>query len=105
MRMWKPLSAAAVLALLSGDGAAAAATIEITIDKMTFSPAQVDAKVGDTVLWTNKDAFVHTATVKGAWEIMLPQQKTGSMVMKTSGSVEYYCRFHPNMKGRVNVSP
>jgi len=105
MRMWKPLFAAAVLTLLSGAGAAAAATIEIIIDKMAFSPAQVDAKTGDTVRWTNKDAFVHTATVKGAWEIMLPQQKSGSMVMKTAGSVDYYCRFHPNMKGRIKVSP
>jgi len=105
MRMWKPLFAAAVLTLLSGAGAAAAATIEIIIDKMAFSPAQVDAKTGDTVRWTNKDEFVHTATVKGAWEIMLPQQKSGSMVMKTAGSVDYYCRFHPNMKGRIKVSP
>ena len=105
MRMSKPLFAAAVLTLLSDAGAVAAATIEITIDKMTFTPADVEARVGDTVRWTNKDAFVHTATVKGAWEIMLPQQKTGSMVMKTTGSVDYYCRFHPNMKGRINVSP
>ena len=105
MRMWKPLFAAAVLTLLSGAGAAAAATIEIIIDKMAFSPAQVDAKTGDTVRWTNKDAFVHTATVKGAWEIMLAQQKSGSIVIKTAGSVDYFCRFHPNMKGRIRVSP
>ena len=105
MRMWKPLFAAAVLTLLSGAGAAAATTIEITIDKMAFAPVEIDAKVGDTVRWINKDAFVHTATVTGAWEVMLPQNKSGSMVMKTSGSVEYYCRFHPNMKGRIRVSP
>ena len=105
MRIWKSFFAAAALTLISGAGAAAAATIEITIDKMAFSPAQVEAKVGDMVRWTNKDAFVHTATVKGAWEVMLPQQKSGRMVMKTAGSIDYYCRFHPNMKGRINVSP
>ena len=39
-----------------------AATIQVTIDKLVFSPVEVKAKVGDTVTWINKDIVVHTAT-------------------------------------------
>ena len=92
-----------LLALPIGAGAARAQTLRITIDKMVFLPAEVEAKVGDTVEWINNDAFAHTATVKGGLEIMLPPKKSGSVVMEKAGVVDYYCRFHPNMTGRITV--
>jgi plastocyanin len=27
------------------------------------------------------------------------------MVMKTAGSVSYFCRYHPNMRGEIVVVP
>lgn len=94
----------AVLALPTGAGTAQAQTLRVTIDKMAFSPAEMEAKVGDTIEWINNDAFAHTATVKGGFEIMLPPKKSGSVVMEKAGTVDYYCRFHPNMKGRLKVT-
>ncbi|MGT2468632.1 cupredoxin domain-containing protein [Mesorhizobium atlanticum] len=82
-----------------------AATIEVTIDKLVFSPGSVQAKVGDTIEWTNKDMFAHTATVKGAWDVMIPAKSKGKVTLKTAGAVDYFCRFHPNMRGRVEVAP
>lgn len=96
---------AIVPALMLGAGMAQAATIEVTIDKMAFSPAAIEAKVGDTIEWTNKDAFVHTATAKGGFEVMLPVKKSGSVTVDKAGTFDYYCRLHPNMKGRVTVAP
>jgi plastocyanin len=95
----------AVLALCFGAGTAGAETIRITIDKMAFSPAEIEAKAGDTIEWINNDAFAHTATVKGGFEVMLPPKKSGSVVVEKTGSLDYYCRFHPNMKGRINIAP
>lgn len=97
-------SATAVLMLIASASAAAAATVEVTIEKMAFSPAEITAKVGDTIRWVNKDAFVHTATAKGGWDIMLPVRKSGSVVVEQTGVIDYYCRLHPNMKGRITVS-
>jgi plastocyanin len=37
------------------------------------------------------------------WDIAIPPKRTGSVVLKTVGVVDYNCRFHPNMKGRVIV--
>lgn len=84
---------------------AAAATIQVTIDKLVFSPASVEAKVGDTIEWVNKDVIAHTATVKGGWEVMIPPRKSASLILKAPGAVDYFCRFHPNMKSHVNVAP
>ncbi|TPK18481.1 amicyanin [Mesorhizobium sp. B2-5-9] len=84
---------------------AAAATIQVTVDKLVFSPASVDAKVGDTIEWVNKDVIAHTATVKGGWEVIIPPKKSASMTLKTAQTVDYFCRFHPNMKGRLLVAP
>jgi plastocyanin len=93
------------LALAAGAVSAQAKTITVTVDKMAFSPADITAKVGDTVEWVNKDAFAHTATVKGGWEVMLPVKKSGSIVMDKAGTINYFCRFHPNMKGQITVTP
>lgn len=82
-----------------------AETFQITVDKLDFLPADIKAKVGDTIEWVNKDVFAHTATVRGDWDVMIPPKKTASFVLKTPGDVEYYCRFHPNMKARISVVP
>jgi plastocyanin len=77
-----------------------AETIRVSIDKLEYSPAEITAKVGDTVEWVNKDFVAHTATVRGDWDVMIAANETASIVLKKTGDVQYYCRFHPNMKGR-----
>jgi plastocyanin len=95
----------AALALVVTATPAAAETIQVTIDKLVFSPATVEAKVGDTIEWVNKDVFAHTATVKGGWEVMIPPKKSASLTLKAAGAVDYFCRFHPNMKGHIAMAP
>jgi plastocyanin len=83
-----------------------AATIQITMDNLVISPAEVTAKVGDTVEWINKDIFAHTATARnGDFDVPMPPKKTVTSVLKKAGSIEYYCRFHPNMKATLTVAP
>jgi len=98
-----PLLGALALALSAVP--ALAATIEVTIDKLVFSPASIQARVGDTIEWVNKDVIAHTATVKGGWDVMIPSKSKGKVTLKATGAVDYYCRFHPNMKGHVDVAP
>lgn len=102
-----PLRIAFLAFVVSGLSVSAQAkTIRVTIDKLDFKPVVVQAKVGDTIEWINKDALAHTATAKnGAWNVMLEPKKSGHLVLKKAGSVDYFCKFHPNMKGRVIVAP
>ena len=53
----------------------------------------------------NKDVFAHTATVKGGWDVMIPPKASARLTLKKAEAVDYFCRFHPNMKGRVAVAP
>lgn len=78
-------------------------TVHVKIAKLAFQPAEIEVKAGETIEWTNTDPFAHTATVKGGWEVTIPPGKTATHVAAAADSVEYYCRFHPNMKGRIKV--
>lgn len=85
---------------------ASAATIQITMENLEITPAVASAKVGDTIEWINKDVLAHTATARnGDFDVNLPPKKTGSVVLKKAGTVDYYCRYHPNMKATLNVTP
>ena len=85
---------------------AQAATLQITMENLVISPAEVSAKVGDTIEWINKDIFAHTATARnGDWDVTIAPKKTVTSVLKKAGTIDYYCRFHPNMKAVLNVAP
>lgn len=85
---------------------ARAATIQIVVENLVFSPAETSVKVGDTVEWVNKDVLAHTATARnGDFDVMIPPKQTGTFVLKKAGTVDYYCRFHPNMKATLKIVP
>jgi plastocyanin len=96
----------ASVAALSISVSAQAATVQITMENLVIAPAEMSAKVGDTVELVNKDIFAHTATARnGDFDVTMPPKKTATMVLKKAGKVEYYCRFHPNMKAVLNIAP
>ena len=100
------LSIVAALALGMSSVSAHAATIQITMENLVISPTEATAKVGDTIEWINKDIFVHTATARsGDWDVTMPPKKTVTLVLKKAGTIDYYCRFHPNMKATLTVTP
>jgi plastocyanin len=81
-----------------------AETIQIKIDKLKFSPEQVTVHVGDTIEWVNADFIAHTATARNkAWDVMLARGKSATTAMTKAGTIDYYCRFHPNMVGKIIV--
>jgi plastocyanin len=83
-----------------------AATIQIVMENLVISPAAASAKVGDTIEWINKDILAHTATARnGDWDVTIPPKKTVTLVLKKAGTIDYYCRFHPNMKATLTIAP
>jgi plastocyanin len=83
---------------------APASIIRVTMSELKFSPQDVQAEVGDTVEWINKDILAHTATAQGRWDVVVPPNGSGRVVLKKAGEVTYYCRFHPNMTARIIVA-
>lgn len=85
---------------------AQAETIQVVMDKMAFMPTEVTAKVGDTIEFVNKDIVAHTATAtNGDWNAVTATKQTARVEMKKAGVADYFCKYHPNMKGRVTVAP
>ena len=102
-RWMLPIAAALMLGL---SVSAHATTLQITMENLAIAPAAASAKVGDTIEWINKDIFAHTATAKnGDWDVTIPPKTTATLVLKKAGAIDYYCRFHPNMKAVLTIAP
>ena len=68
-------------------------------EALTLPPYQVTA--------VNKDAFAHTATAKDkSFDVSVPAKGKGSLtVPANAGTFDYFCRFHPMMKGKLTIAP
>ena len=98
------LTAAASAAAAAVPAAARPRTHTIVMEKMRFGPAPSGLRVGDTVVWINRDLFRHTATARdGAFDIDLAPGTSGRTVMRAAGRLPYICRFHPGMTGQLTV--
>jgi plastocyanin len=83
---------------------AAGEVVRVTINDLAFSPAQVRAKVGDTIEWVNGDFVDHTATDKaGAWDVAIAAGKSAQLSLTTAGTFSYFRKIHPGMTGTINV--
>ena len=97
-------SVLAAAALIAAAGVARAETITVQMSNVAFAPATISAKVGDTIVWNNGDIVAHTATARDkSWDLMVMPKKSASLAVKKAGNIEYYCKFHPNMVGHIEV--
>lgn len=101
-----PLWAVGVGALLLGASPAAAAphSYTVVIDKLKFGPLPAQLHKGDTITWVNKDMFRHTATAADhSFDVDLMPGKSGKIVLTKTGTIPFTCRYHPNMRGVLQV--
>jgi plastocyanin len=79
---------------------------QVTIRLMKFSPETIEVGIGQTVEWVNDDLTPHTVTSQGAGNLNSGSIDAGASWRHTFvqvGSFQYYCTFHPEMKGTVIV--
>lgn len=101
-----PLYVAGAGALLLGIGPAAAASHRYTvvIDKLKFGPVPAGLRKGDTIVWVNRDFLRHTATAADhSFDADLPPGAKVATILRTSGTINFTCRFHPGMRGVLHV--
>lgn len=84
----------------------AGGTSRVTIRRFKFDPAELTIAPGTSIVWTNLDSAPHTATDRaGSWDTKaLKKNAEGVVTFDEEGVFDYYCRFHPNMKGRIVVA-
>lgn len=80
---------------------------KIEITNFVFVPEMVNARVGDTITWINRDIVPHTATGEGgSWDTgSINKDESKSLVVTVGMVSDYICRFHPTMKGALRVTP
>ncbi len=77
----------------------------VTIQNFAFSPTPLNIKVGDTVVWTNRDSAPHTVTGSGGMASpTLNTNDTYSLKFNTVGTFTYQCSIHSSMTGSVVVT-
>lgn len=81
------------------------ATHTVTIEGTRFSPATITVKVGDTIVWQNKDILPHTATSKaGGFDSgRIDPGKSWKYTIRKAADIAYICTYHPMMKGTLKV--
>ena len=98
--------AAALPALASAAKAGGHATHLIEITGFAFQPQRLDMQAGDKVMFVNLDDAPHTATAaNGAFDTgRLDKGAEMTVVIDASGSHDFFCRFHPGMRGSIVAS-
>ena len=80
------------------------ATHLITMENMQFSPPLRSVRVGDRVVWTNRDLVAHTATAAQRFDSRsVAPNASWTFVAREPGRIDYVCTFHPTMKGSLVV--
>ena len=77
----------------------------VEVRGFAFHPAVVEAAAGDTVVWVNRDVVPHTATAHGSeWDTGdIAAGASAVRVVSTGDVAEYFCLYHPSMKGKLIV--
>lgn len=107
------MTALAGAAVLAGCGDAsekqgsAAVTDTIAIEEFKYSPTPATVKAGQKVRVVNADDAPHTLTDRARERAFdsgtIKGDESGAVTFDKAGTFDYFCEFHPYMKGKVTV--
>jgi plastocyanin len=88
-----------------GHGMDAGPATSVSMSTSAYAPTGLDVLVGDTVRWSNDSVRAHTVSAEdGTWSsARIIANDTYGRRFDDAGSVPYYCKLHPFMRGVVNV--
>ncbi|MBF9251671.1 cupredoxin domain-containing protein [Pontibacter sp. 172403-2] len=90
--------------LLPSFGSSSLGSHRVEIVQMRFQPAELSVKKGDTVVFVNKDVVTHNVTEESGKSWKSPALASGeSWIVVVSRTSDYYCSFHPMMKGKILI--
>jgi amicyanin len=80
------------------------------MQSLFFTPTVLNAKVGQTIVWTNEEAAPHNVTYVSGPRFRSSRRILGlgakfSLTLTQPGTIHYYCTIHPWMKAAIVVSP
>lgn len=97
---------AVALTAVAGSAPASAAPREhvVTMANMSFGRLPANVRVGDTIVWVNRDTVPHTATARNrSFDVRVAAGRRARMTVKRAGNIPIYCIYHPAMRGSLKV--
>jgi plastocyanin len=85
---------------------AATESLAVEIKDFAYNPPEIAVPIGGSVTWTNQDNAPHTATGLDREALQsgaIAFSESFTQAFDTAGTYEYFCEFHPNMKGSIVV--
>lgn len=78
---------------------------KVIIEEFVYTPILLRIKVGDSVIWTNRDTTAHSITADdGLFESeSLSRGQNYTYTFIETGTYTYHCSEHPGMKAKVIV--
>ena len=87
--------------------AAAGDVVKVTMKDIKFVPADITAKVGQKIEWTNTDTPAHNVTAKDGADFASDTLNPGDTFDYTptkAGKIDYVCTIHPGQSGTITVT-
>ena len=84
-----------------------AAESQVTIDNFAFTPKELTVQAGTTIVFRNRDDIPHSVVgTKGEFHSKaLDTDDSFSFTFAKAGTYAYSCGLHPQMQGRIVVTP
>ncbi len=85
---------------------ATAGEVSVAIKDFVFNPADIQAKIGQTVTFTNGDSAPHSATLddKSCTTPTILKGAADGLVFNAAGIYPFHCKVHPVMTGTITIS-
>ena len=92
------------LLLWAFPAAAAPHTYTVVIEQLKFGPVPQKLHKGDSIIWVNRDILRHSATAADhSFDAdLLPGARVRTLLAR-SGRIAFVCRYHPGMRGVLEV--
>ena len=96
-------------AMASGMPTAAAAASSqgavVTLSNMKFGPIPAGLKVGDSIVFVNKDSVPHTVTSRDhSFDLRIAPGQRGRLTLSKAGTFAIYCILHSPMRATMTVA-
>ena len=84
--------------------AAEARNYSVIMRNMAFGTIPTGLKVGDTIIWANKDSVPHTVTARDhSFDLRIGPGQSGQVTLTKAGSYQIYCVIHSPMRASFTV--
>lgn len=77
----------------------------VVMSNMDYGKIPSDLKVGDTIVWVNRDTVLHSVTARDhSFDLRLNPGQSARLTLQKPGRIAFECLFHTAMRGTLVVA-